>query len=344
LKPRITIRTSHFILLSLIAVLLGSIAFSLIHQSGQLISSPKNSRAGFGISSQADPINWSDQLGAGWYLNWGVANQRAHEIPEFWQTIRLKGGQISPSISEISILARKYPGQVWLVGNEPDNIWQDSIPPEMYARLYHLLYYSIKSEDPGAKIAIAGVSQASPLRMQYLDKVILSYQSDFKEKMPVDWWTIHAYVLREERGSWGADIPPGFSTTHGLLIDPADHGNVQKFQEQLISFRRWMKERGYQNKPLAITEFGILLPQRYGYTPDLISRYLLDTCQWIENTEDKLTGYPGDDFRLIQQWNWFSLSDINFPVANLADLESKTLTPIGLAYKQCASSSFSSRD
>ena len=27
--------------------------------------------------------------------------------------------------------------------------------------------------------------------------------------MPVDVWNVHNFVLREERGSWGVDIPPG---------------------------------------------------------------------------------------------------------------------------------------
>ena len=230
-------------------------------------------------------------------------------------------------------LAKYYPGQVWIIGNEPDNIWQDNMSAEAYAEQYHDLYQAIKTVDPGAKIAIGGVSQPSELRLRYLDRVLAHYQLTYSERLPVDWWTIHAYVLREERGSWGADIPPGFADAMGLTIEPKEHGDLTLFKDQLIRFRGWMKENGYQDVPLAVTEFGILLPDEFGYSPEVTAQYLTDTFEWVDKTMDVDTGYPGDGYHLVQRWAWFSLADDLFPVADLADLNSSKLTPAGAAFQ-----------
>jgi hypothetical protein len=34
-------------------------------------------------------------------------------------------------------MARRNPGRLWLVGNEPDVIWQGNSTPAEYARAYH---------------------------------------------------------------------------------------------------------------------------------------------------------------------------------------------------------------
>jgi hypothetical protein len=91
---------------------------------------------------------------------------------------------------------------------------------------------------------------------------------------------------------------------------------------------------GYQDRPLALTEFGILLPAEFGYTPAVTRRYLEETFAWLESARDVESGYPLDDYHLVQRWAWFSLSDPDFAVANLADLATGSLTPLGLAFRQ----------
>jgi hypothetical protein len=139
-------------------------------------------------------------------------------------------------------------------------------------------------------------------------------------------------VLQEKRGSWGVDIPPGFSDQTGMLYTIADHGSVKLFQDQIQTFRGWMAKNGYRNKPLALTEFGILLPKEFGYTPIVVSSYLKTTFSWLDTATDNQTGYPGDQNHLIQKWAWFSLSDPNYSVSDLADLRFGALTPVGSAY------------
>jgi len=224
--------------------------------------------------------------------------------------------------------------QVWVIGNEPDVIWQDDVTPEVYAQAYHDLYALIKKTDPSASIAAGSISQATPLRLVYLDRVLAAYQNLYGESMPVDWWAVHGYVLQEERGSWGVDIPPGLSENQGELYSAKDHGRLDLFEAQIIAFREWMTINGYRDTPLALTEFGILLGANDGYTPDIAAQYLRQTTSWLTTATDERLGYPKDENRLVQCWAWFSLADIYFPTSDLANLEKDGLTIVGQAYRQ----------
>ena len=290
-------------------------------------------RPGFGLSTQTDTTKWSQELGAAWYIDWDIKLTRDFLKPEHWQMVRLSSGCISPSLDFIRWVATHYPGNIWIIGNEPDVNAQDSITPEEYARDYQILYQLIKTSDPTARIAVAGVAQGTPLRMAYLDRVLKAYRQSSGTPMPVDWWTLHGYVLREERDSWGVGIPPGFSDQQGQLYEIADHNNLTLFAKQITAFRAWMKSRGYQNTPLALTEFGILLPADFGYTPEVVQQYLQDTFQWLAVAADPQIGMPQDNYHLVQRWAWFSLADPIYSVADLADLKTGQLTPAGMAYR-----------
>lgn len=294
---------------------------------------PTYDKAGFGLSAQANGSEWARRLGAGWYLDWNAACKRPNQNLEYWQTIRLKANGNRPENDEIARLAKECPGNVWIIGNEPDNAAQDNLSAVEYARRYHDLFALIKETDPTAKVAVAGVSQPTPLRMKYLDLVLETYQSNYGTKMPVDWWTVHAYVLREESGSWGAGIPVGMDEKEGKLYEINEHGDLELFAAQLVDFRTWMKKRGYQNSPLAVTEFGILLPERLGFTQDVVSAYLKGTFHWLNETHNAEIGDGIDDDLLVQRWAWFSLSDNIFPTADLANLKENRLTLVGETFR-----------
>jgi hypothetical protein len=292
-------------------------------------------RVGFNHTLSKDPETWAERLGAGWFLDWRVQSRFPAQIPEHWQMIRLGDGCISPSKAAIRWTASHYQGSVWIIGNEPDNIWQDNLTPEAYARFYHDLYYLIKTADPGASIAVGGVTQGTTLRLAYLDRVLEAYAARYVEPMPVDWWTLHGFVLREERDNWGAEIPPGFPLTdHGELYEIPDTGSVEYFKKHIIDFRTWMTVSGYRHTPLAVTEFGILMPDDYGFTPDVVASYLSETFTWLDGARDDQVGYPQDENRLVQRWAWFSLYDKLYYTSNLAHLESNALTDIGLAFQK----------
>lgn len=295
-------------------------------------------RAGFSIALQTDPEYWAQMLGSGWYLDWRMHPAAQSSGLVHWQMVRVHEECISPSVEEIQAAAKHNPGQVWIIGNEPDVIWQDNVTADRYAMSYHNLYGLIKAADGTALIAVGGISQATPLRLQYLDQVLQTYQKLYQEAMPVDWWTVHGYVLREEKGSWGVDIPPGMDATQGELYEVSDHGRIDLFEGQIIAFRQWMAKNGYQLTPLALTEFGILMPSDYGFTSDMVADYLEQTFNWLSETKDEAIGYPEDEQHLVQKWAWFSISDENYSTSDLGDLPTGKLTKVGERFRDMVNS------
>ncbi|MDY7078950.1 MAG: hypothetical protein SXV54_18710 [Chloroflexota bacterium] len=291
-------------------------------------------RPRWGVGVGTGPIS-RYQVGSlrlGWYLDWQA--QLAPLRPEgaaYAQMIRLREGVLSPGTGEIAAIARANPGSLWLVGNEPDVKWQDNVEPATYARLYHDAYSAIKSADPTALVAIGGVSQPTPLRLRYLDMVLGAYQTQFGAEMEVDVWNAHNFILREERGSWGVDIPPGMPDDRGVLYEIEDGGSLEIFRQQIVDLRQWMAQRGYQDRPLVVSEYGILMPADYGFPPERVADFLTGTFDIFMTAADPALGYPEDDYRLVQSWCWYSLdapADY-YPTGNLFDPQTGAMTPVG---------------
>ena len=152
--------------------------------------------------------------------------------------------------------------------------------------------------------------------------------------MPVDVWNVHNFVLREERDSWGVDIPPGIDEQAGLLREIDDHDSLPLFEEQFVNFRQWMKERGQQDKPLIVTEYGILMPAEYGFSPERVEAFMLNTFEFFHTATDSDLGYPADENHLVQRWCWYSLADKAYPTGNLYQPESGNLTYLGAAFRR----------
>ena len=301
-------------------------------------NSVRNNRAGFGLSTRTDAALWASRLGSSWYLDWAVKDIAPSSLPEHWQMIRLsiKSGTLVsiPPQATITKYARMHPGSTWIIGNEPDVIWQDSLTAEVYALAYHDLYTLLKQTDPSARVATAGISQATPLRLAYLDRVLAEYQRLYQAHLPADWWTVHGFVLREEKGSWGVDIPPGFDQLTGQLFEVTDHNRLDLFTQQITRFRQWMAQNGYRDVPLALTEYGILMPPDLGFPPEETANYLKLTFSWLDSANDAQSGYPQDENHLVQRWAWFSLHDTIYPASNLADLDKDQLTLIGKVFQE----------
>lgn len=268
-------------------------------------------------------------------LNWDLALEPPPLDAAFWQMVRVGPDGIRNITWEgLDEVVANNPGAVWMVGNEPDVPWQDGVTAETYAEIYHDVYTFIKERDARASIAIGGVSQSTPLRRAYLDRILDHYQETYGTPMPVDIWNVHAFTLREEADSWGVGIPPGMDVTRGELYEIDDHADLTIWKQNLIDFRAWMAERGYANRPLAVSEYGILLPEDYGFPPELVRTYMQETVAFMQTAANE-TGYAQDDGRLVQWWFWYSVFDPAFyPTGNLFDPESGQLTPLGEAYQE----------
>jgi hypothetical protein len=303
-----------------------------------------NARFGFGVVQNPVEEYSVSLLGADWYLGFGF---RADPPPlfdlEYVQTIRLSQSGYLTSQEAIETYARARPGTLWLIGNEPDAPAQDCVTPDRYAELYHELYGIIKGADPTAKVAIGGVVQATPLRLQYLDMIVDEYDDLYGGMIPVDIWNVHAFILQEKKGSWGCQIPCGIEgVQQGMLYTIEDHDNMTIFHQQIREFRIWMKEHGERNKPLIVSEYGILMPESLGFDEARVETFMLATFDYFLDTKLNWLGYPEDDNRLVQAWNWYSLDDDAFEGqeghSHLFDPDSKLLTPLGRAYRDYTSS------
>ena len=253
-----------------------------------------------------------------------------------WQTVRL--GQVDEAMqwpanrSIIEATIEQNPGSFWLVGNEPDVIWQDNATAEEYAEAYHDIYTFIRERDPSAQIGAGGIALPTPLRLAYLDDVLRIYDEKYGEPLPADLWSIHLFILREEKDSWGIDIPPGRSETAGELYEIEDHGDIELVKAYTEAFRDWMVANGYGDKPLAVTEFGILLPEDYGFPPEFVRQYLEETFEYFRSATGE-HGLTSDGGRLVQYAFWYSLYDEGaYPTGNLYDAERGVLTPLGEAF------------
>ncbi len=294
-------------------------------------------RPRWGIGVASGPISRYDTgpLRLGWYLDWRAqANPLRPGDIAYVQMIRLEGGTLYPGAGEIAAIARANPGALWLVGNEPDVEWQDNLAPETYAELYHQAYGVLKGADPTAQVAIAGVSQPTPLRLRYLDVVIEAYRERFGTEIPVDVWNVHNFMLQELRGGWGVGIPLGFSNDQGMLYQVDDSGNLDIFRQQIVAFRQWMAERGYRDYPLVVSEYGILMPEDFGFPPERVTAFLAGTFDFFLTASDPALGHPADSNRLVQMWCWYSLdapADY-YPTSNLFDPQTGAMTAVGEAW------------
>lgn len=292
-------------------------------------------RVGIGVSYLKREAGRLQDLKPGFYLTWGLsAVSRPAEVSTFTPMVRLFKGQAKVALSVYTTYAQQHPGRLWLIGNEPDVIWQDNSTPTEYAAAYHTYYTALKAADPTSRIAIAGVSQPTPLRLQYLEQILAAYQAQFGEPMPIDVWNIHNFILNEERDSWGIGIPPGFETDRGQLITIDQHDDLQIFRQQIIDFRQWMAAHGYRDTELIVSEYGLLMPVDYGFDYARVSNFMLGSFDFFLTATDNSIGLPADGNRLVQAWCWYSLADQEYPAGNLVNYTTGEIEPLGRDFMQ----------
>ncbi len=294
--------------------------------------------------------------------------------------------QVIPRIDNNSLgyLLDKRPGRMWVVGNEVDRapdpppdtgVGQGDTYPQVYADIYHEVYHYIKAWDPTALVAPSALVQFTPGREQYLDIVWNTYMARYGEPMPVDFWNMHLYILPERRpepdGSPNniANVALGTQLAKGIyeaggdsskcsrddVYCLAEHDNMDVFAEQVVSMRTWMKNHGYQNYPLIITEYSLLYPyevngdscsvmDEFGacFTPSRVRQFAINSFDYLLNTADPDLGYPLDNNKLVQQWMWYGMYQVgNFSASNLAASGTGplVLTETGAAFQEWAATS-----
>ncbi len=312
------------------------------------------------IGFVATSSTWRDdfdvaQLGAGWYVD--ASPPACATSPEGMDRalmIKVHRWKEHPAWIWLETMVDSHPGSLWLVGNEPDCIHQDNLWPEAYAEIYDEIYTAIKGWDDTALVSPGGIVQPTPLRLEWLDRVLLRYAEIHPEapQMPVDVWNIHNAILNEvdydcdPTNAWGAEIPPGIDACEGVLREMGENDRTDIFEQQIWTFREWMADNGYAGHPLIITEFGVLMP----LDADRVNTFMdwtFDFLQTATSTDLDYLGDPDDGFRLVQRWAWFSLDnppyDFNDPQpntfnGNLFDPYTTEITGYGLNFETHTSS------
>jgi hypothetical protein len=308
-------------------------------------------RFGFGVVLERGATQGYDvgMLRAGWYLDWGVSmNPPRLAGLEYVQVVRVR---VPPSCSVLRPYVWNNPGSWWFIGSEPDQANNDNAFPDEYARIYHDLYWCIKSVEPQAKVSPGGIVQPTALRLQYLDMVLAAYRNRYGASLPADGWNIHNHAFLERsceahpERCWGCQIPPGVPATEGANYGIQDNDSITIFKSHVVAFRQWMKRNGYQNMPLFISEYGITMPAEYGFGTQRVIDYMYATFQYMLGAQDCNLGYAADGCRLVQRWNWWSLNDWMYVAppqctgvgcgsnGNLFDSLTRQITAFGLAYR-----------
>lgn len=306
------------------------------------VVSRAQARFGVAVSTAYGTIDKfsTDDLNIGWYYDYhyqvSPSRPNGADYVQVVRTYPLDWNRLA-----LAVLSNR--GSLWLIGNEPENRFQDARTPSEYAAIYHDLYRFIKRLDPNARLGIGAVTQPTPLRLAWLDQVLASYQSVYGAPIAVDVWNIHVHISREQRGSWGCDIPVGLDATEGELYDVQDADNLDLFASHIIAFRTWMRDHGEQHKPLLVSEFGVLQPEQLGFLPDRVIAFMHRACDFMLTATDPDLGYAPDGFRLVQRWAWFSLNEPPWDSATglgfnggLLDHETGALTAIGREYVMAA--------
>ncbi|MCB0188073.1 MAG: hypothetical protein KDE31_27585, partial [Caldilineaceae bacterium] len=279
------------------------------------------------------------QLHAGWYLDYNRQHTPSHPAGMIYHQMLRSEIDTTRLDTSIGGLVDANPGTIWVVGNEPDRTGQDEMTPAEFATFYHDVYTFLKAHDQNSRVAVGAIVQPTPLRLRYLDMVLVAYESQYGTKLPTDIWTIHNFLL-PERCTWGAHIPLGLEefADEGIpcLTPLSKHADSTTFQQRIRDFRQWMSVNGYRNSPLIVSEYGVLLSPAHGFPYPVVRDYMLASFDFMLNTTDKDFGYPADGNRLVQQFAWFSLNYWEFDIntyfglnGNLFDHDSAQITPLG---------------
>jgi hypothetical protein len=259
-------------------------------------------------------------LGA--YTNWTVWDTSGDKLPitrlievaqDVSNGVYLSTYQTLPLLTwqDLGWIAASRPGQIWVVGNEPE-LPQNGAYPEVYARIYHDVYSYLKSVDPTARLAIGGVVMPTPPRLRWLELVMKAYQDRYHQPLPVDVWNTHLYIYPDGHGwvPWPLGVPADWPAAH---YDITQSLSVQTFAGLAWDLRRWLHDKGYGGLPVIVTEWGVVHPMwelnALGFDESDVSRFVSDVIDFLHKSHD-LLGFAPDGGRPIQQADVFSLNGI----------------------------------
>ena len=253
----------------------------------------ENELGRFGVCAEPAPEleSYLDALGDVWYYDYGAKS------PTMSGHARLRLVWGWPGDGKLADEIKTNRGAWWAVGNEPNDPNQDFRTPEEYARFYHDFYHWAKRMDRRSKVIPAGIADAD---WRWATAFRERYREFYGDYPPVDGWNMHCYLLGD------------------------DAYDVSEFKRRVQAFRHWMMSIGEAEKPLFLTEFGVLYGsgccQRPVDPPEWTVSYMRETVSWLSTTDH------------VQHWAWFILNNAGEFNGGLVD-QAGQLTVYGQAYR-----------
>ncbi len=284
-RPRIRISV-HLGLLVILA---------LLQRGAASLPSHPRPRAGIVVITWTTP-DVLDHLGPVWYYQYGFdgpnlpGHQRVYMVPIHFDDDAL--------LAAMRRAARSGPGTWWLVGNEPNDPYQDNLSPSAYAAFYRRVERLARWADPSIRLVPAGIANAD---WRWAQAFRESYRAQFGRYPRVAAWNIHNYILDADRSQY--DLP--------------------EFQRRILAFRAWMALSGEGHQALLLTEYGVL------YGSGCCGRPVEDAAPGAEFMRQTTTWLEQTDY--VQAWNWFSLDSAQQFNGDLLS-PSGELSPFGQAY------------
>ena len=224
---------------------------------------------GVGVGDAPLTADQLGQLGPVWYMDWSWSKPAVagHE-----RLYVINCGEVEQHGQRIAAAMKASGASWWALGNEPNDPNQDNRTPEEYALLYSI-FEEWAAAAPRCGILPAGIANAD---WQWAERFRQEYFDRFGRYPRVDGWNIHNYILE-----------PG--------LDPYDSA---EFARRIQAFRRWMASIGDEEKPLFLTEFGVLYGSgccgRPVDPPEMIEQFMVETVDWLKRSGE------------VQAWAWFA--------------------------------------
>jgi len=251
----------------------------------------------FGVDIGDVPVTAAqlDALGPVWYMDyrWNTPTLAGHD-----RLYVIRSWEVRGDHGAIRAAMQASGAAWWSLGNEPNDPNQDNVSPEEYAELYHT-FEGWATEARRCQILPAGIANAD---WNWAEAFREAYRQKYGRYPRVDGWNIHNYILEEG-------------------LNPYD---VAEFQRRILAFHRWMETIGDGQKPLFLTEFGVLYGNgccnRPVDPPDQIQSFMRDTVRWLATSD------------LVACWAWFATDAVPYN-GSLLD-QSGQPNPLGTIYRE----------
>jgi len=230
-----------------------------------------------------------DRLGPVWYYTYSFVGDA--------EPGHLRVYLVPPQYDDLNLdkAVRTHRGAWWIIGNEPNDPFQDNLSPAAYAGFFHRASRLIRRADPTARILPAGLANAD---WTWADAFLRAYSAQYGHAPHTDGWNIHVYVLEPD----------------------SPQTDAQRFRERIMAFRSWMAQRNEGHKPLWLTEFGLLKYPDRPMSASEIASYMENTVGWLRTTD------------YVQCWAWFAADTRGQFHGDLYDAQGQ-LSPFGIAYR-----------